>query len=74
VWGRATIVKPSEPSYSEGSEIMGLSAREDLKESGLNEDIPDMILLRIDIERASFLSFPDGIINRSVMLRDDNHS
>ena len=68
VWGRAIIVKPSDPSYPEGCEIMGLVAREDLKEAGLDEDIPAMILLRIDIERARFLSFPDGIINRSVLL------
>ena len=73
-WGRAIIVKPSDPSYAEGSEIMGLSAREDLKEAELDQDIPDMILLRIDIERARFLSFPDGIINRSVMLGDDDKS
>lgn len=69
VWGRAEIVKPSDPAYAEGYQIMNITAREDLKEEGLNQDIPDMFLLRIDIERARFLSFPDAIINQSLWLK-----
>jgi len=66
VWGRAVIVKPSDPAYAEGCRIINLAARQDLQEAGLNQDIPEMFLVRIDIERARFLSFPDAILNQSL--------
>ena len=66
VWGRAEIIKSTDPRYAEGLAIMNLSAREDLKEAGLDQNIPKMFLVKIDITRAKFLSFPDGIINQSV--------
>jgi general stress protein 26 len=69
VWGRAEIVKSTDPAFEEGYKIINITARQDLKEAGLNQDIPDMFLLRIDIERARLLSFPDAIINQSLWLK-----
>ena len=69
IWGKAEIIKPTDPRYAEGLAIMNLSARQDLKEAGLDQNVPKMFLLKIDIERAKFLSFPDGIINQSLTLK-----
>ena len=69
IWGKAEIIKPTDPRYAEGLAVMNLGARGDLKEAGLDQNIPKMFLLKIDIERAKFLSFPDGIINQSITLK-----
>ena len=69
IWGKAEIIKPTDPRYAEGLAIMNLSARQDLKEAGLDQNVPKMFLLKIDIERAKILSFPEGIINQSITLK-----
>ena len=69
IWGKAEIIKPTDTRYAEGLAIMNLSARQDLKEAGLEQNVPKMFLLKIDIERAKILSFPEGIINQSITLK-----
>ena len=42
---------------------MNPESRPDLQEAGVQK-VPDMYILKIDIARARFLSFPEGILNQ----------
>jgi nitroimidazol reductase NimA-like FMN-containing flavoprotein (pyridoxamine 5'-phosphate oxidase superfamily) len=63
-WGKAEIIKPHEKEkYEKIKKFISLGQRQDIKDAGIRE-IPDMYLLKIDITRARFLSFPEGILNQ----------
>ena len=64
-WGRAVIIDPAtdRESYRQAMLIMNSAAREDLKSIDLQR-IPDMYIIKIDITRARYLDFPEGILNQ----------
>ncbi|MCX8043551.1 MAG: pyridoxamine 5'-phosphate oxidase family protein [Desulfobacterota bacterium] len=63
-WGTAELIAPrdGERYYAIRKEI-NPEAREDLKQAGVQK-VPDMYIIKIQITRARFLSFPEGIINQ----------
>jgi nitroimidazol reductase NimA-like FMN-containing flavoprotein (pyridoxamine 5'-phosphate oxidase superfamily) len=64
-WGRASIIDPQKDreSYRQALHSMNLAARDDLKSIELQR-IPDMYIIKIDITRARYLDFPEGILNQ----------
>lgn len=69
-WGKAEIISPEDTArYQEIRSLMGLTAREDLKSVDLKR-IPDMYIIKIDIARARFLSFPEGILNQVLAVEE----
>jgi nitroimidazol reductase NimA-like FMN-containing flavoprotein (pyridoxamine 5'-phosphate oxidase superfamily) len=64
-WGRAEVIDPQadRERYREALRIMNLGERDDLKSVELNR-IPDMYIIKIDIVRARYLDFPEGILNQ----------
>ena len=64
-WGRAEIIDPQKDReiYLQALAIINPAAREDLKSIGLQR-IPDMYIIKIDITRARYLDFPEGILNQ----------
>ena len=68
-WGRASIIDPAtDPeSYRQALHIMNPAEREDLKSIDLQR-IPDMYIIKIDITRARYLDFPEGILNQALTI------
>jgi uncharacterized pyridoxamine 5'-phosphate oxidase family protein len=65
VWGEAIIIKPQDgPLYEEARRIMDLEERQDLKQMNLKAIRTPMDIIKIEVEKARFLSFPEGIINQ----------
>ncbi|MEI6125246.1 MAG: pyridoxamine 5'-phosphate oxidase family protein [Pseudomonadota bacterium] len=63
-WGKAEIISPKDTvRYQETRGLMRIADREDLKSADLKH-IPDMYILKIDITRARYLSFPEGLLNQ----------
>ncbi len=63
-WGTVEIVPPKDKErYLAMRQEMNLEEREDLKSIDLKK-IPDMYIIKIEITRARFLSFPEGIMNQ----------
>jgi nitroimidazol reductase NimA-like FMN-containing flavoprotein (pyridoxamine 5'-phosphate oxidase superfamily) len=64
-WGKAVIIKPQDgPAYDEARRIMNLEERPDLKNMNLQSIRTPMDLIKIELEKARFLSFPEGILNQ----------
>jgi len=64
-WGKAVIIKPQDgPLYDEAKRIMNLEERQDLKQMNLKEILTPMDIIKIEVEKARFLSFPEGILNQ----------
>jgi len=66
-WGTAAILNPREEEYRELKTFFNLSQREDVKKAGI-KDVPDMFLIRIDLTRMRFLSFPEAILNQELQV------
>ncbi len=65
VWGKAVIIKPQDgPLYEEARRIMNLEERQDLKQMNLKAIRTPMDIIKIEVEKARFLSFPEGILNQ----------
>lgn len=63
-WGTAEIISPKDGErYRAIRREINPEERDDLKQAGLQK-VPDMYILKIDITRARFLSFPEGILNQ----------
>ncbi len=63
-WGTAEIISPKDGErYVEIRDYLNIGQRQDLQDAGIKQ-IPDMYILKIDITRARFLSFPEGILNQ----------
>jgi nitroimidazol reductase NimA-like FMN-containing flavoprotein (pyridoxamine 5'-phosphate oxidase superfamily) len=68
-WGKAVIIKPKDgPSYEEARRIMNLEERQDLKQMNLKAIRTPMDIIKIEVEKARFLSFPEGILNQVLTL------
>jgi len=65
VWGKAVIIKPQDgPAYDEAKRIVNLEERQDLKRVDLQALRTPMDIIKIEVEKARFLSFPEGILNQ----------
>lgn len=63
-WGTADIIPPKDKQrYLAVRQEINFEDREDLKRIALKK-IPDMYIIKIEITRARFLSFPEGILNQ----------
>jgi len=64
-WGKAVVIKPRDAAlYEEAKTIMNLEERQDLKNMNLQQIRTPMDIIKIEIEKARFLSFPEGILNQ----------
>jgi nitroimidazol reductase NimA-like FMN-containing flavoprotein (pyridoxamine 5'-phosphate oxidase superfamily) len=64
-WGKAAIIKPEDgPVYDEAKRIMNLEERQDLKNMNLQQIRTPMDIIKIEVEKARFLCFPEGILNQ----------
>ena len=65
MWGKAEIINPEDgESYLEANRIVNLEGRTDLKDLGIEKIKHNMKAIKITIERARYLSIPDGIFNQ----------
>lgn len=70
VWGRAEIIDPeNRERYREARRIINVEEREDLKKLGLTVR-PEMKIIKIETERARYLSFPEGILNQALTVKE----
>ncbi|MCX5895031.1 MAG: pyridoxamine 5'-phosphate oxidase family protein [Proteobacteria bacterium] len=68
IWGRAEIIKPGDGQrYQEAKTVINLEEREDLRKMKI-QNVRDMYIIKIETERARYLSFPEGILNQVVTL------
>ena len=69
LWGRAEIINPEDGErYREAKRIVNIEGREDLKNLGIKNIRPDMKAIKIEVERARYLNFPEGILNQILTL------
>lgn len=72
IWGKAEIIKPEEKEkYLEAYRIINLKKRADLRNMDVENIRTRMYIIRICIERARFLSFPEGILNQVLQAQND---
>ena len=65
MWGRAEIINPDNGErYLEANKIVNLAGREDLKDLEIDKIKHNMKAIKITIERARYLSIPDGVFNQ----------
>ena len=65
IWGKAEIINSEDKErYLEARKIINIEEREDLKQMGIKDIRPDMKVIKIEIEIARYLSFPEGILNQ----------
>ena len=70
IWGKAEIINPEDGDrYVEARRIVNLEEREDLRKLGIKDIRPEMKAIKIEIERARYLSFPEGIINQILTVK-----
>ena len=71
MWGKAEIINPDAgESYLEANRIVNLKGREDLKDLGIDKIKHNMKAIKITIERARYLSIPDGVFNQILHITD----
>lgn len=71
IWGKAEIIDPKEgDKYRKAKKIINVEEREDLKKLGIKDVRPDMKIIKIETERARYLSFPEGILNQILTVSD----
>ncbi len=71
MWGKAEIVNPDGgEAYREANKIVNLEGREDLKDLGIDKIKHNMKAIKITIERARYLSIPDGVFNQILNITD----
>ena len=65
MWGKAEIIEPDAgEGYLEANRIVNLEGRRDLKDLGIDKIKHNMKAIKITIERARYLSIPDGVFNQ----------
>ena len=70
LWGTAEIIEPrSGQQYEESRELMHLEEREDLKQIQVKNIRTEMYIIKISVEKARFLSFPEGILNQTLIIK-----
>jgi hypothetical protein len=71
MWGKAEIINPDAgESYLEANRIVNLEGRKDLKDLGIDTIKHNMKAIKITIERARYLSIPDGVFNQILNMTD----
>jgi len=69
IWGKAEIINPEDGEiYLEARRIINVEEREDLKRAGIKDIRADMKIIKLEVERARYLSFPEGILNQILTL------
>ena len=72
IWGEAKIIEPEdEKEYNEGKEVLNMGQRDDLKKLGMANIQHRMKLIKIETHNARYLSFPEGIINQVLTVKED---
>lgn len=72
IWGKAEIIDPEEgDKYRKARKLINVEEREDLKKLGIKDVRPDMKIIKIETERARYLSFPEGILNQILTVGKD---
>ena len=75
LWGKADIINPEDgESYREANRIVNLKGRQDLKDLGIDNIRHNMKAIKITIERARYLSIPEGIFNQIITFSDKEHA
>jgi hypothetical protein len=71
MWGKAEIINPDAGErYLEANRIVNLEGRKDLKGLGIENIKHNMKAIKITIERARYLSIPDGVFNQILSITD----
>ena len=71
LWGTAEIIEPRDGlKYEEARKIIQLEEREDLKQIQVNNIRTEMYIIKISVEKARFLSFPEGILNQTFNIKE----
>ena len=72
IWGEATIIDPEErpEEYTSGRKTLKTEQRQDLKNIDISKTTHKMKLIKIEPYKARYLSFPEGIINQVLMVRE----
>ena len=69
IWGKAEIIAPQKKeSYIEALEVLELKKRDDLKKIDMNNVRQDMYIIKIAVQKARYLDFPEGILNQTLIL------
>jgi nitroimidazol reductase NimA-like FMN-containing flavoprotein (pyridoxamine 5'-phosphate oxidase superfamily) len=67
LWGIAEIIKPRDGQrYDEAWALMRLEEREDLKTMKVKAVAKGMCIIKITVQKARFLCFPEGILNQTL--------
>jgi len=70
LWGTAEIIEPrGGQKYEESRKLMHLEEREDLKQIQVKNIRTEMYIIKISVEKARFLSFPEGILNQTLIIK-----
>jgi len=71
LWGRAEIIAPDDrAAYSEAYQAMKIEERPDLKGFDVDSVRRRLYIVRISVERARYLSFPEGVLNQVLQVAD----
>jgi nitroimidazol reductase NimA-like FMN-containing flavoprotein (pyridoxamine 5'-phosphate oxidase superfamily) len=69
LWGKAEILKPDDKKrYEEAKKIIRMEERADLKKIDL-QGMKPMDVIKIKVQRARYLNFPEGILNQAVTIK-----
>jgi nitroimidazol reductase NimA-like FMN-containing flavoprotein (pyridoxamine 5'-phosphate oxidase superfamily) len=69
LWGTAEIIEPQGgQKYEEARGKMDLEEREDLKHIKVKNIRTEMYVIKISPQKARFLSFPEGILNQTLII------
>ena len=69
IWGKAEVIAPNnKESHAEALKVLQLKKRDDLKEIDLEEVRKDMYIIKINTKKDSYLDFPEGILNQTLIL------
>ncbi len=71
LWGTAEIIEQTDRNaYLDAYRAINLTERDDLKEINIDQVQSEMVIIRIEPQRIRFLSFPQGILNRELVLTE----
>lgn len=72
MWGRAEIISPhDEALYAEAYQSMNIEERQDLKDLHVEHLRSRLYIVKIPIDRARYLSFPEGVLNQVLIVQRD---
>jgi nitroimidazol reductase NimA-like FMN-containing flavoprotein (pyridoxamine 5'-phosphate oxidase superfamily) len=70
VWGRAEIISPNNGTlYARAYQSMNLEERQDLKGLHVEQIRSKLYIIKISIDRARYLNFPEGVLNQVLIVQ-----